>query len=57
VNVTTAQSSGSGSHNTQVTPVAPRKRSWWRGIWGALVGLAGIVGTLVAIAALQGWKL
>jgi hypothetical protein len=58
VNLTTAQASGSGDHELHAAPPAPTPgRSWWKGIWGALVGLATVIGTLVAVAVWQGWGL
>jgi hypothetical protein len=58
VNVTTAQSTGSGLHHVVASPPATRQRTpWWRGLWGILVGLAAIIGTLVTIAIWQGWAL
>lgn len=34
INVTTAQASGSGSHNVSASPTAPAPRTgWWRSLW------------------------
>jgi hypothetical protein len=54
INVTSAQASGAGAHRVSVAP-ARAKRSRWRTIGAAAVGLATIAGVLVAIAAWQGW--
>lgn len=57
VNVNTAQASGDGSHHVQATPAAATgvKRPWWMGLWGAVLGVATLLTTAAAIAAVHWW--
>jgi hypothetical protein len=54
--VNTAQASGSASTATAASSPPAQTRSVWVRIGAGLVGLATIVGTLVALAAWQGWN-
>jgi len=55
--VNTAQASGTATTASATTTPAAEKRSLWVKIGGSLVGLATIIGTLIALAAWQGWNL
>ena len=55
VSVTSAQASGDGSHSITVSDGGERA-SLWKKIGAAIVGVAGVTGTLVAVAAWQGWN-
>jgi AbiTii len=57
VNVTSAYASGDGSHHVHASPVREEGRSRWASIGAAIVGLATIVGVLIALAQWQGWVL
>jgi hypothetical protein len=54
--VNTAQSSGNANTSTATTTPPPDKRSVWVKIGAAIVGLATIIGTLIALAAWQSWN-
>jgi hypothetical protein len=54
--VNTAQASGAGKAATATTNPPGEKRSVWVRIGAAIVGIATIIGTLVAVAAWQGWN-
>jgi hypothetical protein len=54
--VNTAQAGGNGSTAIARTTPPEAKRSVWVKIGAGLVGLATIVGTLVGLAAWQGWN-
>lgn len=55
VSIASAQASGDGSAKTS-TVVPPDDAGWWRRIGAVVVGVAGVVGTLVAIAVWQNWN-
>ena len=55
VSVTGVQASGNGSHSITVGGGTERA-SLWKKIGAAIVGIAGVVGALVAVAAWQGWN-
>jgi hypothetical protein len=55
VNVTAAQASGSGSHQVHVDASEPHGRSRWWALGAVIVGIATVVGALVATAQWQGW--
>jgi hypothetical protein len=57
VNVTSAQASGGGSHHVRASPVREEWHSQWARIGAVIVGLATIVGVLIALAQWQGWVL
>ncbi len=48
--------SGAGNTATATTNPPGEKRSVWVRIGAAIVGVATIIGTLVAVAAWQGWN-
>jgi hypothetical protein len=54
--VNTAQSSGKANTTTATTTPPAEKRSVWVTIGAAVVGLATIIGTLIALAAWQSWN-
>jgi hypothetical protein len=54
VNVASSQISGGGSHDVKVTQPADG-RSIWVKVGAGVVGLATVVGALVAVATWQGW--
>jgi AbiTii-like protein len=57
VNFSAAQAGGSGSHEVMAAQMPSRgNESRWRTIGGFVTGAAILVGTLVAIAAWQGWN-
>jgi hypothetical protein len=57
VNVSAAQAAGSGSHEVTAAQVpASGNQLRWKTIGGFVTGAAILVGTLVAIAAWQGWN-
>jgi hypothetical protein len=55
VSVTSAQTSGSGSHDIQVAHGAEGEGRPWARIGAAAVGVATVIGVLVAVAEWQGW--
>jgi len=55
INVTTAQSAGSGSHTTQATPAVDDTGWTSRRIGALVVGAATVVGAIIAILQWQGW--
>lgn len=55
VNVTAAQASGEGSHSVTAGPPS-EEGGRWKKVGGFIVGVAIVVGTIVAIAAWQGWN-
>ena len=56
VNVTSAQASGSGSHQLQARTEPSDDGSPWRRAGAAIVGIATIVGVAIAVAQWQGWS-
>lgn len=57
VSVNAAQASGGGTHQVTATPSASPSRSPWRRVGALTVGIATIIGALIALAQWQGWGL